>query len=257
MLLTHLPDTDSVLVIHTIILMNLFSQPCGGMGSGQIGRLAQVIHTSHYKAMASDRSNHIDRKVVLASRSVSRASLLRNAGVAFEARPATVDEKAIRDAMLAENARPRDVADALAELKARRMAFRVPDALVLGADQVLECEGQIFGKPGSREEAREQLAFLSGRTHRLLSAAVIYEDARPVWRHVGTATLRMRPIPGAVIEDYLLAEGEKVLTTVGCYRIEGVGAQLFSHIGGDYFSILGLPLLEVLGFLRTRGIGLA
>lgn len=180
--------------------------------------------------------------------------MLRAAGVAVEILPAAVDEAAIKQGLAAEGAGPRDVADALAEFKARRVAARAPGLRVLGADQVLVCEGRLLDKPASLAEARDQLSFLRGRTHDLLSAAVIYENGAPVWRHVGRATLKVRPFGDAFLEDYLARQGEALFSTVGAYRLEAEGAQLFSHVQGDYFTILGLPLLEVLGFLRTRGM---
>lgn len=192
--------------------------------------------------------------LILASRSEIRAALLRAAGVAVEVLPAAVDEAAIKRALAEEGASPRDVADTLAEYKARRIAARAPGARVLGADQVLVCEGRFFDKPGSEAEARSLLGFLRGRTHELLSAAVIYEEGRPVWRHIGRATLRMRAFSEAFLDDYVAGQGAALLSTVGAYRLEAEGAQLFSHVQGDYFTILGLPLLEVLGFLRTRGM---
>jgi septum formation protein len=192
--------------------------------------------------------------LILASRSEARAAMLRAAGVTVEILPAAVDEAAIKQGLRADGASPRDIADALAEFKARRIAGRASGLRVLGADQVLVCEGALFDKPASVEEAREQLAFLRGRDHELLSAAVIYEDAAPVWRHVGRAVLRVRPFSDAFLDDYVARQGPALLTTVGAYRLESEGAQLFSHVQGDYFTILGLPLLEVLGFLRTRGM---
>jgi len=194
------------------------------------------------------------RQLVLASRSPSRARLLRDAGVPFEVVPAGVDEAAVKAALAAEAAPPRDVADALAEMKAGRGATRWPDALALGADQVLACDGRLFDKPATLADAAENLSALRGRRHELLSAAVVVEDGRPVWRHVGRVRLTMRPFSDAFLEDYLAAEGDGVLETVGAYRLEGRGAQLFSHVDGDYFAVLGLPLLELLDFLRGRGV---
>jgi septum formation protein len=180
--------------------------------------------------------------------------MLRDAGVAVETVAAAVDEAGIKAGLREEAAPPRDVADLLAELKARRIATRRPERLVLGADQVLVLDGRIFDKPADLAEARVQLQGLRGRRHELLSAAVIFEGAAPVWRHVGRAVLTMRPFSDVFLDDYLAAEGDLALASVGGYRIEGRGAQLFSRVDGDHFTIMGLPLLEVLGFLRTRGI---
>lgn len=191
--------------------------------------------------------------LVLASASEARAALLRNAGVEIETIPARVDEAEIKAALAAENAPARDVADALAEVKALRVAARRPDRLVLGADQVLVCEGRLHDKPKDLDEARAQLEALSGKPHQLLSAAVIAEEGRPVWRHVGTARLVMRPLSPLFLDAYVARMGEALLTTVGAYKLEGLGAQLFARVDGDYFSVLGLPLLETLGFLRIRG----
>ena len=192
--------------------------------------------------------------LILASRSEGRATLLRQAGVPFETVAAAVDEAAVKAAMLAEAAPPRDIADTLADLKARRVAARRPGALVLGADQVLVSAGELYDKPRDLEEAADQLRRLRGATHELLSAAVVYEEDRPVWRHIGRARLTMRRFTDAFLEGYLARHRESLLATVGGYHLEDGGAQLFSRVEGDYFSVLGLPLLELLGFLRTRGV---
>lgn len=194
------------------------------------------------------------RPLILASQSPARAGMLSRAGVPFEALPARVDEAAVKAGMLAEEALARDVADSLAELKARRVAARLPEALVLGADQILVCDGAIFDKPKDLAAARAQLVELRGRAHELLAAAVVIEAGRPVWRHIGRARLVMRRFSDAFLDDYLAAEGPRLLDTVGGYRLEGRGAQLFDRVEGDHFSILGLPLLELLAFLRTRGV---
>ena len=193
--------------------------------------------------------------LILASRSPARADLLRRARVWFAVDPAAVDEAAVKAALLAEKAPPRDVADALAALKAHRVAARRPDRLVLGADQVLVCGGRLFDKPCDAGEAREQLLALRGRPHELLSAAVVYEAGQAVWRHVGRARLHMRAFSDAFLDAYLAEEGDAVRDTVGGYRLEDGGAQLFDRVEGDLFTVMGLPLLELLGFLRSRGIG--
>jgi len=193
------------------------------------------------------------RPLILASGSAARAALLRQAGVRFDVEAAPVDEAAIKASLLAEGAPPRDVADVLAELKACRVASSRPEALVLGADQVLVCEGRMLDKPADLDDARSQLVFLRGKAHELLSAAVIFEDGAPIWRHVGRAQLVMRPFSDAFLDAYL-ADDPGILDCVGAYRLEASGSQLFSRVQGDYFSVLGLPLLEVLGLLRTRGV---
>ena len=191
--------------------------------------------------------------MILASQSTARAKMLRMAGIEVTIQPAGVDEAAAKAAMRAEDAPPRDVADILAELKATRISTRFPDELTLGADQILVFDGQLFDKPQSRADAEAHLKMLRGETHQLLSAAVIARGGQPIWRHIGTARLTMRPFSDAFLSDYLDRLGDSVTTSVGAYHLEGLGAQLFSRVDGDYFTVLGLPLLEVLGFLRANG----
>lgn len=192
--------------------------------------------------------------IVLASASPARAAMLAAAGVEAEAMPARIDEAAVRAAMRATGAGPRDLADKLAELKALHISARRPGCLVLGADQVLVHDGQVFDKAASRAQARAHLLALCGRTHQLLSAAVVVLDGEPVWRHVGAARLTMRPFSETFLDAYLERVGDLALASVGCYHLEGPGAQLFTRVEGDYFTVLGLPLLELLGFLRARGV---
>lgn len=196
----------------------------------------------------------MSQKLILASGSKIRATLLRNAGLEIVVEPARVDEDTVKSALLEEGALPRDVADALAELKARKVAGRHVPGLVLGADQVLVCKGQLISKPQSRDEMLEQLRFLRGKAHELLSAVVMFEDGMPVWRTIGRVQLAMRDFSEEFLVGYVDRNMEGLYDTVGCYRLEDEGIQLFEKIQGDYFTVLGLPLLEVLGFLRTRGV---
>ncbi|WP_286829357.1 MULTISPECIES: Maf family protein [Kordiimonas] len=191
---------------------------------------------------------------ILASGSQTRADMLTNAGVAFEVDPARVDEDAVKTALVADGAPPRDIADALADLKARAVAMRRPEDMVMGADQILVCDGKIFSKADTREEAAETLKALSGKSHQLLSAAVVYEGGQPIWRTVDTVKLSVRPLSDAFIEGYLDAIGDAALWSVGAYQIEGRGAQLFTKVEGDHFTVLGLPLFALLDFLRRRGM---
>lgn len=192
--------------------------------------------------------------VILASGSKIRAELLQGAGVPFEVEIAKVDEPAIIASLKAEEAKPHEVVDLLAEYKAQRIAIKYPDNLVIGCDQILVCDKLIYEKATSVKAARENLLALRGKAHQLMSAVVIFEDGKPVWRHIGRAQLIMRDFSDAFLDDYLEKHGENILSSVGCYKLEEAGAQLFTRIQGDYFTILGIPLLEVLGFLRTRGV---
>ncbi len=194
-------------------------------------------------------------KLILASQSASRRAMLDAAGVAYDALPAHVDEAGMKAAMLAAGHPPRDIADALAELKAVKISQAHPAALVLGSDSVVvRADGALLDKPIDRETARSQLAALSAGTHQLISAAVIAEQGRPVWRHVDQARLVVRPLSAAFIDAYLDAEWPAIAQCVGCFRIEGPGVTLFDRIDGNHFTILGMPLLPVLGYLRLRGI---
>ena len=193
-------------------------------------------------------------RLVLASKSPSRAALLAGAGLAFDTEPSRVDERAVEEPLLAAGADPGAIALHLAEAKALDVASRRPGDLVLGADQTLGLGNERFVKPESVAEAAEHLARLRGRTHDLHSALVLARDGVVLWRHVSVARMTMRPFSDAFLQSYLAAVADEVTSTVGCYRLEGLGIGLFEAIDGDYFTILGLPLLPLLAELRTQGL---
>ena len=190
--------------------------------------------------------------VVLASTSAIRRAVLSGAGVSFEVVSPGVDETAIKDSLMAEGVSPRDIADALAEAKALKVSLKRP-GLVIGADQTLDFEGRLFDKAESVEEARARLTALRGKTHKLHCGMVVARDGRPIWRAVVTSTLRMRPFSDAYLDAYLERNAPGVLSSVGCYQLEGEGVQLFDRIEGDYFAILGLSLVPLLDLLRRHG----
>ena len=193
--------------------------------------------------------------LILASASSGRAAILRQAGLPFTQQPAQIEERSLEE----EAARVEGRMDAgslammLAASKAINVSKSVPDALVIGADQMMECQGTIYHKPPNLQAAREQLLQLRGRKHSLHAGAAIARDGEILWRHVSRADLTMHAFSDAFLDDYLKGCGEAILQTVGVYRVEGPGIQLFSTIEGDYFTIIGLPLLPLLGYLRECG----
>ncbi|MCE9524374.1 MAG: Maf family protein [Alphaproteobacteria bacterium] len=193
-------------------------------------------------------------QLVLASGSATRQHLLREAGIAFVVELSHVDEASVIESLVAEKAKPRDVADLLAELKSVRVSNRCSGALVLGGDQVLSLGARIFQKPAGRAEAREQLMTLRGHTHTLSTAVCVSRNGSVIWREVREAQLTMRNFSEGFLDSYLDHAGEDILGSVGGYQVEKLGIQLFSRIDGDHFTILGLPLLGLLGFLRTQGV---
>ena len=193
------------------------------------------------------------RPLLLASASTIRLQLLRNAGLTVTAEAARIDEETIRQSLEAEQAKPREIADTLAELKAEKLANRHQTALVLGCDQVLAFQGRVFGKPDTPDAARAQLTALRGQTHHLISALVLYDAARSIWRHISEAKLQMRDVSDAYLDAYLARNWASAQHSVGAYKLEEEGVRLFSSIQGDYFTILGLPLLPLLDYLGARG----
>jgi len=192
-------------------------------------------------------------KVILASQSVSRQRLLERSGLPFSAVPAKVDEETVTASLLSEETSPRDIADALAELKASRVAAKYPEALVLGSDQIIVQGGRLLSKPNDRDDAIGQLTALSGTAHQVWAAAVIFTGGRPVWRFVGSAKLHMRNLSHDYIVAYVDRFWKDIRYCAGCYRLEEEGVRLFSRIEGDFFSVLGMPLLEVQSYLNQRG----
>jgi septum formation protein len=197
--------------------------------------------------------------LVLASSSATRRALLERAGIAFEAMPAAVDEAALKEACQAEAIPPEDAAIILAEAKAERVARRVPDALVIGCDQLLVCRMEDgrerwFDKPADMTAARAQLQALRGRTHRLVTATVAWRNGARIWQDITSPRLTMRAFSDAFLDSYLTAEGEALLASVGGYRVEALGIHLFSRIEGEHSAILGLPMVPLLGFLRGHGV---
>ena len=193
-------------------------------------------------------------RLILASSSKARHSMLTNAGVACEAIASMIDEDGYKQSMKAEGASAAEAAETLAEMKALRMYRQQPNGIVIAADQMLECNGIWFDKPRDRDNTRAQLRALRGKTHQLISATVIYKEGSRIWGTIDTAHLTVRNFTDEWLEDYLDATGEEIYNCVGGYQLEGIGAQLFTEVRGDYFTVLGLPLLPLIGFLRDHGI---
>ncbi|PWS38630.1 septum formation protein Maf [Falsiroseomonas bella] len=200
-----------------------------------------------------------DPVLVLASQSATRRTLLERAGLRFEALPAAVDEAALKESAQAEGIPADDAAIMLAEAKAERIARRIPDALVIGCDQLLTCrmedgKERWFDKPADLGAARAQLLALRGRTHRLVTATVAWRGGARIWQDVSVPRLTMRSFSEAFLDAYLAAEGEVLCASVGGYRLEALGVHLFSRVEGEHSAILGLPMLPLLGFLRGHGV---
>lgn len=192
--------------------------------------------------------------LTLASGSKIRATLLENAQVPYQVTLPRIDEQMVKESLIAEQASARDIADALAEAKASRVAQRLGTGFVLGCDQTLGFEDRILSKPADPEAAFQDLSAMSGQVHTLYSAAVLYEDTKPVWRHVGQVRMHMRTVGDVYLRDYVERNWDEIRNCVGGYMLESEGVRLFRRVEGDYFHVLGLPLLELLSFLSLRGV---
>ena len=195
-------------------------------------------------------------QLILASSSPSRRQLLSNAGLTFEVQPPGVDEEEAKRSLLSGRTAPQGIAEKLAEMKAMRISAKHPEALVVGGDSTLACQGRLFDKPPTIEAARKQLLALRGQTHELFSCVVVARGGTRLWHWNERARLTMRQFNEAFLDTYLARAGDAVLNSVGAYQLEGLGAHLFTRVDGDYFTILGLPLLPLLSFLAGHGIGL-
>lgn len=195
-------------------------------------------------------------RLVLASASAARRDMLERAGVVFEVLPAQIDERAVQDVLTSEDSEvePADIAEILAEAKARDVSEKCPGALVIGADQVLEFEDEILNKPGDLAQAKAALKLLRGATHHLHSGVALARDGEIVWSMAETASLTMRRFSDKFLANYVAEEGEGLCESVGAYKLEGRGLQLFERVEGDFFTILGMPLLPLLAELRTHGV---
>jgi len=192
-------------------------------------------------------------QIILASGSQIRTQLLTQAAVPHQVVVARIDEEMVKESLLAEGAKPRDIADALAGLKASKVSEKHPQSCVIGCDQVLEHNGTLLSKPKNPDDAITQLMALRADRHSLLSAAVIYEAGKPVWRHVGQVRMQMRAASDDYIRGYVARNWDSIRLAVGAYKLEEEGIRLFSRVEGDYFHVLGMPLLELLAFLTLRG----
>jgi septum formation protein len=192
-------------------------------------------------------------KIILASNSKIRAELLENTGLSFEIQPANIDEAAIREIFRTEEMDPADVAEVLAETKATEISKKNPDALVIGCDQILALGDEIFEKPKNRDEAQSALFKLRGKTHTLISAVVLVKNNEVIWRYSENANLKMHEFSPEFLGQYMALCGDKILSSVGAYQLESFGIHLFEEIKGDYFTVLGFPILALLKFLRSKG----
>ena len=189
---------------------------------------------------------------ILASQSAARMAFLEKAGIKFQAIPAFIDEKPIIDSLVSNNIEPSEIALTLSDMKAAQISFQNASRLVIGGDQIIFCDGAVISKSENLDKAKETMLFLSGKIHKIYSACSVYLNGQSLWSFCGKAELKMRSLDENFIDNYILAHKDWILNVAGCFRIENEGVSLFSYIKGDYFSILGLPAVELLNFLLER-----
>ena len=198
---------------------------------------------------------HLPHKpLILASQSQARQALLKQAAISYTALPASIDEELIRQSAQAEGASPDEIAVLLAELKGQKIASAHPDAMVIASDQLLVCDGQIYGKPDSRDAAKSQLMALSGKRHTLLTAVMLFDNGKRIWHHIARPEVTFHTLTEAEIDQYLAHIQDDALASPGSYFLEGAGIHLFADLFGDYYAILGLPLLALLPQLKLHGL---
>ena len=197
-----------------------------------------------------------NKNLILASKSAARRALLDQAGIAYDCEPAAIDEAAIRDAAQSEGASPDDIAVLLAEMKGERIAAKHSDAMVISSDQLLVCDGVLYGKPKTFEQAHQQIAALSGKRHQLITAVMLFDNGRRIWHHIARPEITFHQLDDNAISDYLRHFGENAFHSPGSYFLEGPGIHLFADIFGDYYAILGLPMMALLPQLKLHGLHL-
>ena len=197
-----------------------------------------------------------NKNLILASKSAARRALLDQAGIAYDCEPAAIDEAAIRDAAQSEGASPDDIAVLLAEMKAERIAAKHGDAMIISSDQLLVCDGILYGKPKTFEQAHQQIAALSGKRHQLITAVMLFDNGRRIWHHIARPEITFHQLDDNAISDYLRHFGEDAFHSPGSYFLEGPGIHLFADIFGDYYAILGLPMMALLPQLKLHGLHL-